>query len=137
MIKAHLVWALLILFLYKSHAFAFFLLRKEAKTIRKRLECYFRCWEHPYSFHSSELKCFSSAYRPALSLIFHTKLGYWKYLDSDFVSKKWKKKMAKLDKNHTEITAQRSILLAVITLTFISIARVYSPLNMCISFSPP
>lgn len=45
--------------------------------------------------------------------------------------------MAKLDKNHTEITAQRSILLAVITLTFISIARVYSPLNMCISFSPP
>lgn len=42
-----------------------------------------------------------------------------------------------MDKNHTEITAQRSILLAVITLTFISIARVYSPLNMCISFSPP
>lgn len=46
--------------------------------------------------------------------------------------------MAKLDKNHTEITAQRSILLAVITLTFISsIAHVYSPLNMCISLIPP
>lgn len=112
MIIAYLVWALLILFLYRSHAFVFFLLKKTKQKTKttEQIEMLFQMLS-TYSFQWIELKHFPSANKSSLPLVFHTKFSCLKYprLAKNF----------QLDKTHTELSAQSSILLTVTTLTSI------------------
>lgn len=119
MIIAHLVWALLILFLYRSHAFVFFLLRKKKET-QNRLKCYFRCWEHR-QFPMVRAETLSKCQQVFIIISIPYKVQLLKIL-------RLSKKNMKLDKNHTELSAQSSILLTATTLLFVPFTvHTYSP----------